>query len=388
MAVFVLAIFTDAIGKTLLPEWSKVMGIRVDYLSPTLYFLDILWFFVFVSGWKEVKISFRKYGWMLGLVVVNIAVADRGWLTAYRWLRVAEMGWMYVYLRENKKMLGEELKKVLPVWIVFESFLGLGQIIWGGSLEGMFYWLGERRFTYSSIGVAQMAVWGRGIIRAYGTFSHPNSMAGFLLVAELLWISFRNKEKAIWWWLVFWAGLVGIMVSGSRTVWGLTAVLLVFNLFGKGRRRWGFVAMFLGVFMVVLAGISSNYVVTDWLGGWDSEGMLKRWSLDIAAVRMIKFNPLLGVGVGNFLSELPKYQNQNGFYWLQPVHNIFLLVISEIGLLGLAILTRLKIRFDLRNKIYRSMVAVVAVTGMVDHYWLTLPQNSWLLVVLAVFLLR
>ena len=33
------------------PEWSKVAGIRVDYLSPVLYLTDIFW-----TGWVVLKI--------------------------------------------------------------------------------------------------------------------------------------------------------------------------------------------------------------------------------------------------------------------------------------------------------------------------------------------
>ena len=363
------------------------MGIRVDYLSPTLYFLDVLWLLVFVGGWREVKVNIRKYWWVGVFIAINVVMAERGWLSIYRWARIFQMGWMGAYFVKNKRMFRDELVRVLPIWICFESFLGLGQIIWGRSLEGVFYWLGERRFSYSSIGAAQMAVLGRGIVRAYGTFSHPNSMAGFLLVAELLWVTVKAKKKQLWWWMVFWSGLVGIIISGSRTVWLLTVISLIF-LFKERKRRWGFGVLFMGIFMLVLAGVSSNYVLGDWLGGWDSEGLVKRWNLNAAALEMIKESPLLGVGLGNFLVKLPEYQKNNNFFWLQPVHNIFLLLISEIGILGLWGLTKLRMKFDLKNKGYRLALGVIAVTGMVDHYWLSLPQNSWLLVVMGVLLLR
>lgn len=36
----------------------------------------------------------------------------------------------------------------------------------------------------------------------------------------------------------------------------------------------------------------------------------------------------------------------------------------------------------------KSVVMAILATGMVDHYWLTLPQNNWLLVVFLALLLR
>ena len=45
--LFVLLIPTQ-LGKHFWPEWSRVVGIRVDYLSPTLYFLDLVWLGLFL----------------------------------------------------------------------------------------------------------------------------------------------------------------------------------------------------------------------------------------------------------------------------------------------------------------------------------------------------
>ncbi|MDD3999025.1 MAG: hypothetical protein PHR98_02915, partial [Candidatus Shapirobacteria bacterium] len=72
------------------------------------------------------------------------------------------------------------------------------------------------------------------------------------------------------------------------------------------------------------------------------------------------------------------------FYWMQPVHNILLLAWSEIGILGIILLI-----FNLlptitkmtKNK-YWWLWVIVGITGLFDHYWLTLPQNSWLLAII------
>ena len=40
--LFLLAIPTQ-LGRHFWPEWSRVVGIRVDYLSPTLYLVDMFW---------------------------------------------------------------------------------------------------------------------------------------------------------------------------------------------------------------------------------------------------------------------------------------------------------------------------------------------------------
>lgn len=121
------------------------------------------------------------------------------------------------------------------------------------------------------------------------------------------------------------------------------------------------------------------------LGGWDKDSFGKRMTLNKAAVEMVKENLWLGVGAGNFLVKLPKYQ-QNGPYWWQPVHNIPLLIISEIGILGVMEIGWILMKvtsYELRANIKKNwvVIGVILITGLVDHYWVTLPQNSWLLVV-------
>jgi O-antigen ligase len=279
----------------------------------------------------------------------------------------------------------------------------------GGSLNGIWWWFGERSFVYGGIGIAQMDWLGQNLIRAYGTFSHPNSMAGFLLLS---WWYFKSNLspvpffdttgarnillRKIFYWIVNWSALMGILVAGSRTVWGITAVMLIveqlpiinFQLLTRDkkirRQLIGKILMILGVICLFLGIISINYRLSDFVGGWDANGLAKREVLIVAAVKMIQSSPLFGVGAGNFVKELPKVQNGN-WSWLQPVHNIFLLVWSEIGLLGIIILSVIGYQLSVTNfkwKKYWWLWVIVGVTGMVDHYWISLPQNSWLLAVI------
>jgi len=404
--LFLLLIPTQ-LGRHFWPDWSYVLGIRVDYLSPTLYLLDLVWIGILVKSLKskvgQIKNFFNfKNLLILGFIAINILIAVNPWVAVYKWLRIGQLLISFWYFRENKKIIKEKLIKIIPCWIVFESLLAVAQIAKNGSLNGIFYWLGERSFTFSTIGIAQISVLGRGLIRAYGTFSHPNSLAGFLLVSLLLWYWIKplclDKSRHlplkkgevflnIFWWAVFWLGLLGILVSGSRTVWvlklGLILFLVLRNLKNK-KNIIGFILLFLGVVAFVLRLVNMEYHVSDFLGGWDSDGIEKRIQLNISGLKMIKESPWFGVGLGNFLVRLPEFQKNNGIFWLQPVHNILILALSQVGILGLVILIY-NFRFLIfenkkrDNFVFKIILGIVIITGMMDHYWLTLPQNWWLL---------
>ncbi len=397
--LFLLLIPTQ-LGKHFWPEWSYLLGIRIDYLSPTLYLLDLVWIVLIGSGFLKnyKKIIFKNYFsfrnfLILGFVGVNILMAVNPWVAVYKWLRVFQLLITFRYFRKNKTLVKESLVKIIPCWIILESLLAVAQIAKNGSLNGIFYWLGERSFTFNTIGIAQMSVLGRGLVRAYGTFSHPNSLAGFLLVALLLWCWFKPSALRappltgrLFWWVVFWFGFLGIMVSGSRTIWILTLGLIFWFLLKNIKKRADIIGLILLVLGVVIFGlrlVNMEYQMSDFLGGWDSDGVSKRIQLNVSGLKMIKESSLFGAGLGNFLVRLPEFQKNNGIFWLQPVHNILILLWSEIGILGLFLFfwffgenfSRRKI-----NWIFKVIFGVVVVSGMVDHYWLTLPQNVWLLV--------
>ena len=382
LILFLLLIPTQ-LGKHFWPDWSSVLGIRIDYLSPTLYLVDIVWlvwvmvktitnYKLIITNWKK-SFSFENLILIL-VVILNVLVANNRWVAIYKWIRVGQWWITYKIVKNQKLKVKSLFKLIIPCWIIGETLLGLAQIISGQNLGGIFYWLGERRFNFNTVGIAQMSVAGEGILRAYGTFSHPNSLAGFILVVWLWWSRYKNKN--ILYWMVWWMGLVGIIISGSRVVWVLTGIILIKDINWKKILLAGLVV--LGMLWV----LSWNYRMSDFVGGGDDNSLDKRLNLNLSALGMIRENTMLGVGAGNFLVRLPQYQWNRQFYWLQPVHNIVLLIVAEIGVLGVMV-WGYKLLMTIKIKEVKKewlILGIIILTGMVDHYWLTLPQNSWLLV--------
>jgi len=390
--LFLLAIPTQ-LGRHFWPEWSQVIGMRVDYLSPTLYLVDIFWT-IWITGkyryfnFKKL-VNFENLIFLL-LIGVNVIVAGNRWVAIYRWVRIIQWIVTIKLIKNEELRIKNYLKWILPIWVITESLLGLTQVLNGGSIGGIWYWIGERRFSFSSIGIAQMSLFGEGLLRAYGSFSHPNSSAGFLLIVWCYWQ--RNKNKNFNYWIVYWIAILGILVSGSRWVWGITFIIfnLKFLIF-KNKLRvkdiLGRCLVMVGLASVVLGMISVNYRLSDFFAGWDSDSLNKRKTLFVAGIKMVKENPLLGIGAGNFVVKLPQFQKSNNFFWLQPVHNMFLLAWVEIGLLGIMaigykLVKCLEYPKLIKNKKNWVILGLIVMTGMVDHYWLTLPQNSWLLAVI------
>ncbi len=424
-----LALIPTQLGRHFWLVESRVLGMKIDYLSIILYLTDILWIGWIIknhpltpleSGGMRNLIqnhplapSLTKEGdktktlrdkWLrvvlaLMIVVGNIVVAQAKWVAVYRWLRVGQWLFTFYLVSKNKKDIEEKLLKVIPWWIIIESFLALAQVVKGGSLQGIWWWFGERRFLLGNLGIAEMRVGNEAWVRAYGTFSHPNSLAGFLLLA---WIYMKNTNKKqdtrnekqetrnkkqntrnknlkikIWKWVVNWSALLGIVLAGSRTVWVLSILILIQETRNEKQELKGVVEKVLigiGLVTMVLGIVGNEYELKSFLGGWDKDSWSKRVSLVVSAKNMFIDSPFLGIGNGNFVSVLPMYQEKN-IFWLQPVHNIFLLILSEIGIFGVVLLCKM---FGKIRKKNWQILGIIIVTGMLDHYWVTLPQNFWL----------
>jgi hypothetical protein len=235
ITLFLWLLFIPAqLGKHFWPDWSFLMGIRIDYLSPILYLVDLLWIGLVTFNYKT-PLSINRHlplkkgevfwkFWVGMFIVINILLASNRMVAIYGWLRIFQLVWTVWFLKNNKDLVKRYLKYIIPIWIIVESLLAVGQISKGGSLGGWWWWLGERTFNFNTIGIAQMSVIGNGLVRAYGTFSHPNSLAGFLLVSWVWWwktkplspdksVQLPLKKGAVLqtntvfdviWWIVFW----------------------------------------------------------------------------------------------------------------------------------------------------------------------------------------
>ena len=128
------------------------------------------------------------------------------------------------------------------------------------------------------------------------------------------------------------------------------------------------------------------------------ESVVVREQLNAAALTIFGHSPIFGVGPGNFLVELPKALPSRAVYFLQPVHNIYLLVMAEGGLVGIGIfgwLIWIVIKSKTsqeQNKSRAKQVSVPTILlvplltllllGFVDHYPLTIQQGQLLFTLL------
>lgn len=119
------------------------------------------------------------------------------------------------------------------------------------------------------------------------------------------------------------------------------------------------------------------------------ESVVRRILLNNAAINIWQRSPFIGVGLGNFLVELPSDDVGRQVNFLQPVHNMYLLLLSEAGFIGFLISLPVIFLIKSSTSLYSRFIYVVPLCGMlliglVDHYPMTLQQGQvWFVLLIA-----
>lgn len=389
-------------GRHFWPSSSFIQGLRLDYLSPTIYFTDLIIVLIFVFSFKKLIKFFKRISlqakflisaFFISLIlgVINSNNPQAGW---YGLIKAIEYFLLAAYACINLKTLKKEIIFMLFLsGIIFESFLAIAQYINAGSINGVFYFLGERTFNSETPGIANASINGELILRPYATFSHPNILAGYLVIAMLFLLLFFQKTKNQT--LLLSAGIIfgtaALLLTFSRSaifLWAIyLLVMFVFLIFKKYKKANIKSIIFILLLIVLVFSIFKNSLLGQrfFQTRLSDESVVERNELTAQAIKMFYKNPAAGVGVNNFFNNL-NYPAKNKVLIIQPVHNIFLLTLAQTGIIGFLFLIFLFYKSFLnilnypQNKKYLLMIIFAVIfLGMFDHYFLTLQQGQILL---------
>ncbi len=247
---------------------------------------------------------------------------------------------------------------------MLQALIGFYQFAWQKSLG--VYFLGESVLDSLNGDLARTFLGeGQGLlIRAYGTFPHPNILAAFLLLSLLSLYYFfitdyKFKNLLIAAIFINWLGLV---LTFSRAGWMIGVAVSLIFIFWK--KLWHLGA-------VVLISLTALILIFNWAVfprltelSLDNFSVQRRIGDYERAWEAIKVNPWLGSGLTLTMGE-------------EPIHNFYLLVAMELGILGLLALLffvgSLFLRAgDWERKTATLMLFSLLLFGLFDHFLWTL----------------
>jgi len=375
LLLVIIVLIPVNLGKHFILDSSYIKGSFVDYLSPAVFVTDIvilvLLILLLLLTTRCLRLQLNRRLLVLALLLLlatTLNPSPNGVVATVRFL-----AFIFVALPLSNFRLSRHFYKLLPgvlsLVVLWQSVWGLLQFIFQRSLCG-YPCFGETSLSPLSFGVTKEFFGARQLILPYGTFPHPNILAGFLVLSltTLLYFFLKSRQKY----------LIPVLILGFVTLL-LTKSDSAYLVFGLG---------LVGILTHFWRQNTANFAFLTLLG----VSLTRRFDLSNAAVGMIKQHPLTGVGTGNFVRSLTETSYSPGWppFW-QPVHNLYLLWASENGLpfafLALLILLILLFRLWLAgNKLLFLLLSQILILGLFDHYfWTTAPGllMFWLVIIFS-----
>ncbi len=240
------------------------------------------------------------------------------------------------------------------------------------------------------------------VLRAYGTFGHPNVLAGWAVVCLLILIQISqtvipkaSKQRDVrgsdplrrsWPAAKMFSRLQNTIWRPGQTLLvpiTLTAfIILLTQSRSAGLTLFGLVIPFylikklkvrLVYFAIVLSSLFSLLSPTQILSPSRAElSLSQRLDLQGISLKVISRYPIFGTGAQASISTYPSLAPGNRL--LQPDHNSFTLFLSWFGLLGV-LATILILKSKILN--LKSFIPIVPLL-LLDHYFLTSPQGLFI----------
>lgn len=373
-------------------EFSKTLvnNIHVNYLVPTLSIID-LGVFLFITvllieNRLQFKTIFQKYKlplFLFSLILLLQNIFFRDLLVSLNSARFLTYIFTFLILIEEFRRKRIETKEVNLFSILLflttagQAIVGYLQFNKGVSLGINF--LGESQVAAGLLGSSFVSLSGTEILRSYGTFPHPNILAGFFLFSFFLSLYFvKNIQKKYSFvsFLTMLISVIFIIPTFSRVTILLlffSILILSFTFFIRKKRLLSFTPILLVErFLSLIKGADS--------GAIDRRNLIKVFP------SIFKENIFQGMGFGRYVLFMGDKApvTKGGLFLLQPVHNVFLLLLSELGIFGFLAF------FFLISKIFKESIksltifsvlilSSILVIGMFDHYLVSLPQGLGML---------
>lgn len=312
--------------------------------------------------------------WLLSLI--SVFWSDEKTLTLYWSSRLLVGGLLWPLWSVNKV----KSKKVLLSLIL----AGVIQSVWG-SIQ----FISQATFSNKWLGVAEhpLSVGGTSVVltdagrwlRAYAGQVHPNVLGGLLMISlvSVVWLMVKNKSDKLY-WLYYVLLLPGLFFSFSRGAWlGFIIVLAWWWLINKSVRLILFKA---GLVFILFFGVLTTLYPSPVLGRLLGTSRLEQQSFEeryesySSSSNILKSSWATGVGMGNYTKALQKFEPGMPFYKYQPVHNIFLLVLTELGVVGLILFILLLLSLIINHGLFSDellFIVPILFISLFDHYWWT-----------------
>lgn len=359
-----------------------IFGLNLSQFAIPIYFLDLFFLLGFVLA---VFLKYRPKIILSNIIPIVVFFIIKLWFSPYKLLTIYPLVKIFILWQWWQMLSFVKFKKAFSYILGFQLLIllilsGL-QIHLGSSLQGLWYFLGERAFNLNTPGMATLSVFGQKFLRAYATFDHPNILAGYTSLM-FIWVYLRKTSNLLIKNLSLIFSFILILLTWSQVAWfGLLIFLTLRWLHTKGlfENKKALSYLKLGTLLFV---VISPFILLG-LNSFGSQSVVVRNQIFKSSLLIFVKNIIWGVpwpGAQLLFNQLGGILVQ--VKYLQPVHNLFWWFLEFLGGVGLLIFYKnlKKIYLFLLNLGILQFISLVfiLITASFDHYWLTGLQTLWL----------
>jgi len=301
---------------------------------------------------KAVGFSFL----ILGITFISMLWAINGDVAFGQFVHILIAMMLFLLLLDSRTNL-RWVSIGLIAGLMIPIGLGIWQVVIGSSIAST--WLGLASRDAQILGDAVLTLENdTRILRAYGSFSHPNIFGGYLvagllslLILPIFSSPHHHPSRAtegsrgisrILWYTAAALLLIGLILTYSQSAWiaiiiGLICGIGILFYYRHPERSRGIsrLKVAAGVFsiLIILGSIFGvlilNSVGVDQSSISERAEQYQEWP-DVASNSIV-----LGSGLGNYTYSIEQLDQTREWWQYQPVHNTPMLIIGEIGILGL-----------------------------------------------------
>lgn len=367
-------------------EWGTFSFYALDFVFVLLLVL-FCFKIIFDRSEEKCRLPHKMFFFVLLFLAfsfLGIFWAGNKELAFYWWLRFLEGAILFVFIQK----ISFSLIKAGWTFVlsgILQSILAIDQLISQKIFSTK--WLGMAYQDSFQAGTSVVETADGRLLRLYGSFSHPNIFAGFLVFLIFVLFILYFSVKKFWQrgLILFLSSLMTMILyfTYSRAAWialVLNVILLGIIIFKKAPKnfRQPFFEFF-GLILIIFI-MFSGLTFRDFMVRLEAQGRLENVSLNERIVNfdrtgeLVKQNFLFGVGPGNYTQKVfDKYSDLQSWDY-QPVANIYLLILAELGFIGLVLLLTMTSFIFLRLgfTIYSPLLTGLLFLGLFDHWLFSL----------------
>jgi len=381
-----LFLIPTQLGLRYWPENALVLGLRIDYLSLIIYISDLLLLAILLLNRRYLIKNLKSFTNHPFSIVILYLLFQTTFILTFKIQSLlflikimALIG--FTSILKTIKYSRHKVSQIFSIQLLFIFILSFLQLVKQSSIQGFFYFLGERRFSLITPGIATAVINGQKYLRPYAFFSHPNIMSAYALLTGLYVLYFftthQVKEKIFKAFVLVLTFLI-LVISYSQNSWLALVISLTLILSPKiVNQCYQFLLP-----LTLLVSLSTPFLLIKLSPIYSRPEIISR-NLIFQKLKQFSSKDLIwGTGLHDHL--LINNQTYPRIQTMQPIHNSVWLALTLLGLAGTCLAIKPIKSFFHKAKSLPSPYRVILITAILlssfDHFFLTAQPLTILLV--------